>query len=104
MTSGVRAIEAALEDRYRIERELGRGGMATVLGILNRALSDRYTIERALKVLRPVRLTDAWPAPSGRGGAGVAEAAIGLQGPERYSMTCLEAASSLPVGSLAFRG
>jgi serine/threonine-protein kinase len=42
-------LNAALEDRYRIERELGAGGMATVY------LADDLKHERkvALKVLRP---------------------------------------------------
>ena len=30
MTDAVVALTAALADRYRIERELGQGGMATV--------------------------------------------------------------------------
>ena len=40
---------AALADRYRVERELGRGGMATVY--LARDL--RHDRPVALKVLRP---------------------------------------------------
>ena len=42
-------LQAALADRYRIERELGRGGMATVY------LAEDLKHERrvALKVLRP---------------------------------------------------
>ena len=32
VADAVARLRAALEDRYRIERELGRGGMATVRG------------------------------------------------------------------------
>jgi serine/threonine-protein kinase len=49
MTDSLAALTAGLADRYRIERELGRGGMATVY--LARDLKhDRHV---ALKVLRP---------------------------------------------------
>ena len=43
------ALEAALADRYRIARELGRGGMATVY----LAHDLRHERQVALKVLRP---------------------------------------------------
>ena len=33
MTSDLDRLTAALADRYRIERELGRGGMATVCAL-----------------------------------------------------------------------
>jgi serine/threonine-protein kinase len=42
-------LAAALADRYRVERELGRGGMATVY--LARDLQHDRPV--ALKVLRP---------------------------------------------------
>ncbi|MDH3208709.1 MAG: protein kinase, partial [Gemmatimonadota bacterium] len=47
--SPVERLNAALEGRYRIERELGQGGMATVY------LADDLKHERkvALKVLKP---------------------------------------------------
>jgi serine/threonine-protein kinase len=48
-SSAVARLSAALADRYRIERELGAGGMATVY--LARDL--RHDREVALKVLRP---------------------------------------------------
>ena len=47
MAQAVRGWSAALEDRYRIERELGRGGMATVY--LVRDLRHERSV--ALKVL-----------------------------------------------------
>lgn len=48
-SDAITRLNAALEDRYRIERELGAGGMATVY------LADDLKHERkvALKVLRP---------------------------------------------------
>jgi serine/threonine-protein kinase len=45
----VRELRAALDARYQIERELGRGGMATVY--LARDLRHRRRV--ALKVLHP---------------------------------------------------
>ena len=49
MPDAVDRLNAALEGRYTIERELGEGGMATVY------LADDVKHERkvALKVLRP---------------------------------------------------
>ena len=49
MTDGMTRLAAALADRYRLERELGQGGMATVY------LAQDLKHERkvALKVLRP---------------------------------------------------
>ena len=49
MSDPVTRLNAALEGRYRIERELGEGGMATVY------LADDLKHERrvALKVLKP---------------------------------------------------
>jgi len=47
--SGTERIRAALADRYRIERELGQGGMATVY----LAQDLRHNRQVAIKVLRP---------------------------------------------------
>ncbi len=51
MTGNVDRVGAALADRYRIERELGTGGMATVY--LARDLKNDRQV--AIKVLRPER-------------------------------------------------
>jgi serine/threonine protein kinase len=49
MTDPVNRLTGAPSDRYRIERELGAGGMATVY----LAEDLRHRREVALKVLRP---------------------------------------------------
>jgi hypothetical protein len=49
MTEGLDRLAAALTDRYRIERELGAGGMATVY----LAQDLKHGRRVALKVLRP---------------------------------------------------
>ena len=49
MTDVVARLSAALADRYRIERELGQGGMATVY----LAQDIRHDRKVALKVLKP---------------------------------------------------
>jgi tetratricopeptide (TPR) repeat protein len=49
MPNNLASLQAALADRYRIERELGRGGMATVY----LAHDLRHDRPVALKVLRP---------------------------------------------------
>src|SRR6267378_1651799 len=49
MSNPLAALQAALSDRYLIERELGHGGMATVY--LARDLKHRRSV--ALKVLNP---------------------------------------------------
>ncbi|MFL5521255.1 MAG: protein kinase domain-containing protein, partial [Gemmatimonadales bacterium] len=48
MTEPIARLTAALADRYRLERELGQGGMATVY----QALDLRHDRRVAIKVLR----------------------------------------------------
>jgi serine/threonine protein kinase len=54
------SLSAALADRYRIERELGAGGMATVY--LARDLEHERDV--ALKVLRPELAAPSSRAPT----------------------------------------
>ena len=49
MTDVLGRLRAALADRYRIERELGQGGMATVYLAEDR----RHDRQVAIKVVRP---------------------------------------------------
>ena len=49
VTDPLTSLQAALADRYRIERELGRGGMATVY-LAHDLKHDRLV---AIKLLRP---------------------------------------------------
>ncbi len=49
MTDPITRLNAALEGRYRVERELGEGGMATVY----LAEDLKHHREVALKVLKP---------------------------------------------------
>ena len=49
MTDAVQRLSTALADRYRIERELGQGGMATVY----LAQDLKHDRKVAIKVLRP---------------------------------------------------
>ena len=49
MSGGTERLTAALADRYRIERELGQGGMATVY----LAQDLKHDRKVAIKVLRP---------------------------------------------------
>ncbi|MGD8726785.1 MAG: protein kinase, partial [Gemmatimonadales bacterium] len=49
MTESLERLKAALQDRYAIERELGRGGMATVY----LAHDIRHERQVAIKVMRP---------------------------------------------------
>ena len=52
------ALVDALADRYRLERELGAGGMATVY----LAHDHKHGRDVAIKVLRPEPRTNRWVA------------------------------------------
>ncbi len=58
MSDPVSRLNAALEGRYRIEHELGDGGMATVYLADDLKLGDS---EQALEQYR--RMVDLWPDP-----------------------------------------
>ena len=74
MTDELDRIKAALADKYAIERELGRGGMATVY--LAEDLKHKRKV--AVKVLRP-------------------ELAVAL-GPERFLVSCAPSVAKLRCG------
>jgi len=68
-------LAAALADRYRIERELGEGGMATVF----LAEDLRHHRKVAIKVLRPELASGAAPqGSSGPLGSLVQDCEIGI--------------------------
>ena len=55
MTSDIERLTSALADRYRLERELGQGGMATVY----LAEDIKHHRRVAVKVLRPELIREA---------------------------------------------
>ena len=66
MSDMVERLNAALEGRYAIERELGQGGMATVY------LADdiKHNRKVALKVMRPELAAIVGPRPPPSAGNG----------------------------------
>ena len=62
MSEATARVTAALSDRYRIERELGAGGMATVY-LAHDLKHDR---DVAIKVLRPISPPRSAPNASSR--------------------------------------
>ena len=62
VTDAVQRLTSALADRYRLERELGQGGMATVY--LAEDLKHHRKV--AVKVLRPELAVAMPPWPSSR--------------------------------------
>jgi serine/threonine protein kinase len=70
LTTAPERLTTVLADRYRIERQLGQGGMATVY----LAQDLKHEREVALKVLRPElgaysAATDSWPRSRSRRGS-----------------------------------
>ena len=51
MSAAPPGLASALQDRYRLERELGRGGMATELGT-EVTLKDSLTVAARLRSLK----------------------------------------------------
>ncbi|MGH7560263.1 MAG: hypothetical protein ACRENB_04500 [Gemmatimonadales bacterium] len=98
-------LTTALADRYRLERELGQGGMATVY--LAQDLRHRRNV--AIKVLHPELSRRSWSVPMGRSSSSPDGAWVGFLASGQLRRVPIGGGSVIPIGDIgrapgSFRG